>query len=136
MTTHQRNPEVKLNVSTVYWQWSTYHSTYNKHTWNNCFFCFVFCFCFATRKYFRVSTLSGARNSDFLLPCFVTAPIGLVVERSLGVQEVIGSILGRVTGGMLCQCAYNIAFKCGSTISATSRHLHDMTDILLKVTLN
>ena len=37
---------------------------------------------------------------------------------------------------MLYQCACDIAFKCGSTISATSRHRHDMTEITLKVTLN
>ena len=39
-------------------------------------------------------------------------------------------------GGMLYQCACDIAFKCGSTISATSRQHRDMTEILLKVTLN
>ena len=42
-------------------------------------------------------------------------------------------------GGMLYQCACNIAFKCGSTTSATSRHCHDhddMTEIPFKVTLN
>ena len=39
-------------------------------------------------------------------------------------------------GVMLYQCACDTAFKCGSTISATNRHHHDMTEIMLKVTLN
>ena len=39
-------------------------------------------------------------------------------------------------GGMLYQCACNITFKCGSTISDTSRHSHDMTEIPLKVKVN
>ena len=39
-------------------------------------------------------------------------------------------------GGMLCQCACDIAFKCGNTIPATSRRRRDMTEKMLKVTLN
>ena len=34
---------------------------------------------------------------------------------------------------MQYQCACDIAFKCGSTISATSKYHHDMTEITLKV---
>ena len=36
----------------------------------------------------------------------------------------------------MTECACDIAFRCGSTISATSRHYHDITKIMLKVTLN
>ena len=41
-------------------------------------------------------------------------------------------------GGMLhvYQRACDFVLKCGGTISDTSRHRHDMTEILLKVTLN
>ena len=102
-----------------------------------------------------------------------TAPGGLVLECSPGVQEVVSSILSRVIpktlkmvlnasllsalhsknrsrtygrfpivdckmrlGGMLYQCSCGITFRCGSTISATCRHRHDVIEIMLKVTLN
>ena len=38
--------------------------------------------------------------------------------------------------GNLYLCPCKIAFKCGSTISATSRHQHNMTEIRLEVTVN
>ena len=49
----------------------------------------------------------------------------------------IGSAGGPVVAHLRCaiwdQCACDIAFRCGSTMSATSRHRHDMTEIMLKV---
>ena len=88
------------------------------------------------------------------------APGGPVVERSPGVLEVPGSVpAGQTTlctasilrldqGNMvgflvvdckmrlLYHCACDVAFQCGGTISATSRHRHNMIEIMLKVTLN
>ena len=55
----------------------------------------------------------------------MTAPGGLVVECSAGVQEVVGLIPGRVIPKTLKM-----------VLDASLRHHHDKTEILLKVMLN
>ena len=44
--------------------------------------------------------------------------------------------LQNVTGWDAISMCLNMVFRCGSTISATSRHYHTMTEIMMKDTLN
>ena len=42
--------------------------------------------------------------------------------------------LKNVLDGIRYQCGYDVAFPCGSTMSATSRYHHNLTEIILEVT--
>ena len=84
-----------------------------------------------------VECLPGVREVMGSIPCqVIPKTLKMVLDTSLLLKER-SRIYGRFPavnckmwrGGMLYQCACDIAFKCGSTISATSRHRHDMTEI-------
>ena len=84
-----------------------------------------------------VACLLGVWEVKGSIPCqAISKTLKMVLGASLLNIRYLKDRPIRKYGRLLYQCACDMAFRYGSTITATSRHHHDFTEIMLKVTLN